>query len=467
MNEILLENLKALKIRYPTLYNELEQVRKINAYEIIQCAEGNKSIKVKQGDREFLLHSRYNPVKEAKSFAEEKLKGQEKINFLYGFGLGYHVMEMQKILPGDSRLYIFDIDAAIFMEAMTYNDLTGVINAGNIHLEIHLDLRKVLEEMQEVLRESRHVNVILHVPSVQAIPEQLQDFKFVLEDWNIRKSVDDKYGEMLYENYLSNRKNIRRNVYELFGKFSGIPFVIVSAGPSLEKNIDTLKYVKNKAVIISVGQALKLLLNKGITPDLFVAIDPQEAVYDIIKGIEDIGIPAVFLATASRKAVEEYKGPKFIAVQDKAYALENEKKHLVQTGGSVATTSIDIALQMGANPIILTGQDLAFTDNKHHASGYVHTNGEVDVKPLKNMRTVKGASGEMLYTTLGLLSYKRWIENRIEEEKDITFINATEGGAFIKGADHITLEAAIDKYMTKIYQVDNIIKNIVVQKHQD
>lgn len=464
MSGALRKNMEALKIRYPKIYRELEQAHKINEYEIIECADGNKSIKVKQVGRGFLLHSRYNPAKEAENFAGEKLKGQEKINFLYGFGLGYHVIEMQKILPGDSHLYVFDIDVAVFKEAMAYNDLTAIINDRNIHLEISLDLNHILEGMRSVLAKEGRVNVILHVPSVQAIPEQLQDFKFVLEDWNIRKSVDDKYGEMLYENYLSNRKNIRRNVYELFGKFSGIPFVIVSAGPSLEKNMHTLKYVKNKAVIISVGQALKLLLNKGITPDLFVAIDPQEAVYDIIKGIEDIGIPAVFLATASRKAVEEYKGPKFIAVQDKAYALENEKKHLVQTGGSVATTSIDIALQMGGNPIILIGQDLAFSDNKHHASGYVHTNGEVDVKPLKNMRTVKGASGELLYTTLGLLSYKRWIENRIEDEKDKIFINATEGGAYIKGAQHCSLETVIQERLTNSYDIGGIIQNIIAGK---
>jgi len=48
------------------------------------------------------------------------------------------------------------------------------------------------------------------------------------------------------------------------------------------------------------------------------------------------------------------------------------------------------------------------------------------------MRRVKGQNGEMLYTSLGLLSYKYWIEKQDTKEKRI-FINATEGGAYIEG----------------------------------
>jgi len=42
----------------------------------------------------------------------------------------------------------------------------------------------------------------------------------------------------------------------------------------------------------------------------------------------------------------------------------NSSEHLVDSGGSVATTILDIAIKMGGNPIILVGQDLAYVDGK-------------------------------------------------------------------------------------------------------
>ena len=122
---------------------------------------------------------------------------------------------------------------------------------------------------------------------------------------------------------------------------------------------------------------------------------------------------------------------------------------------------MDIALQMGGKTIIMVGQDLAYSDNRKHVSGHVHVNGQDSIKPINTMRTVKSANGETLYTTLGLLSFKRWIENRIQDEPDKKFINATEGGAFIKGAEHKGLGAAIEQYLKEDYKIDEMIQNII------
>lgn len=460
---ILEKNLETLEKKYPDLYRRLKRkdIGIPENLEVLDCRDGNKTLKAKCGGRMFLLHSMYDPVAEAERFAREKINGASGINLLYGFGMGYHVRKLLDLLPDNGELHVFDINSGVFVAAMMCNDLTDIVSDRRVTLEISDSLGDILPPMEKLLTKECGMNVILHVPSVQIIPDEMEDFKFVMEDWNIRKSVDEKYGSLLSDNRSSNLLLLKRNVGEFFDKFTGMPFLIVSAGPSLEKNVDLIKEIEGRAVIISAGSALKFLLKRGIKPDFFVLIDPMEIIYKQVEGIEDIDVTAIFLSTACRLAVQEYKGPKFAAIQDESHMSDGEEKFLIKTGGSVATTALDIALKMGANPVIFVGQDLAYQGDKHHISEYVHNDYLGDIKPVDNMRKVKGQDGELLNTTLGLLSYKRWIENRIRDEADVVFINSTEGGAFIKGAKHISLKETIDTYLTRSYHIKGMIDSVI------
>ncbi len=61
----------------------------------------------------------------------------------------------------------------------------------------------------------------------------------------------------------------------LFGAFAGTPAVICGAGPSLEKEIDTLRGVQDNALIFAGGSALNVLAKAGITPHFAAALDPD------------------------------------------------------------------------------------------------------------------------------------------------------------------------------------------------
>jgi hypothetical protein len=60
----------------------------------------------------------------------------------------------------------------------------------------------------------------------------------------------------------------------------------------------------------------------------------------------------------------------------------------IQSGGSVATSAFDLLLNMGCNPIILFGQDLAYTGREIHCSGtFIMTTG-CKITRLKNLDTI-------------------------------------------------------------------------------
>ena len=105
-------------------------------------------------------------------------------------------------------------------------------------------------------------------------------------------------------------------------------------------------------------------------------------------------------------------------------------------GGSVAHTCIDMANMLGCSPIVLVGQDLAYTYDKHHSDTATY---ERD-KTLKyeSQITVEDVFGNQVKTTLTLNHFRKKLEDYIalyQSKTDVEFINCSYG-AKIEGAAH-------------------------------
>jgi len=91
--------------------------------------------------------------------------------------------------------------------------------------------------------------------------------------------------------------------------------------------------------------------------------------------------------------------------------------------------------------IIFVGLDLAFTGNVDHATSTPtrETINEDKAIPVEDIY------GNMVYTSHNLNIYRQWIEKRIAKVKGIEFIDATEGGAKIKGMKINSLSNTIEE----------------------
>jgi hypothetical protein len=99
-------------------------------------------------------------------------------------------------------------------------------------------------------------------------------------------------------------------------------------------------------------------------------------------------------------------------------------------------------MYLGSRQIILLGQDLAFDGDKTHAEGYVY-----DMKvEQKDRIEVDGYYGGKIQTDYTFNLYREFLEHRIQTI-DAHIVNATEGGSYIKGAEHISLKEAYEKYI--------------------
>ena len=63
--------------------------------------------------------------------------------------------------------------------------------------------------------------------------------------------------------------------------------MVVSAGPSLGKNLELLKEIRDRVVVIAVQTTLKPLLNCGITPDFVTSLDYHEVGTRFYEGLDE------------------------------------------------------------------------------------------------------------------------------------------------------------------------------------
>ncbi|HEY8889401.1 MAG TPA: 6-hydroxymethylpterin diphosphokinase MptE-like protein [Clostridium sp.] len=398
---------------------------------IINTRESNVTLVVEN----VFLHSKYYPLKEGKKFIElnEKFYKSKDVVMVYGLGLGYHIKELLRRCNENCKIYIFDADKEIL-------DIAD--NLGNLE-DLRKDKRvKIFDNysqkfLQNFMKVAELVDdILIYKPCVKLLSDEYITLKNILEDYNVAKIAVERFSKVMSENYEHNLRLITPTIKEFFNKINvkGKTVIIVAAGPSLDYDINTLKKLNGKVKIFTVGRALETLMKNGVYPEMITIIDPQEVVCNQLKGYENLNIPLCFLSTASRWAVSNYNGPKYMF-----YNEQNKDNIIINTGKTVAVATLDIAIKGGAKEIIFVGQDLGFLDNKSHA-GTIN-----DVLEDGGYKKVLSVSGSMINTNDGYMYFKRQIEKEIEENHNVRFINCSKG-ARIKGTVEMELEE-VKKYI--------------------
>lgn len=380
-----------------------------------------------------LLHSMYHPLKEAFNFAKYRSNDVNNKNHIviYGVGLGYHVLELLKTINEKSTVDLFDIDDEMVEVAMQYGVLKEILNDSRIRF-FHGYNEEIMSKLSLSIKSSDAF--IVFKPAIRVLTQEYINFKEAMDRFEIGVIELERHGNIAQENFTLNSK-IQYNTIEKFYENYNVKdktVVIVAAGPSLSLNIQKLKKIREKVLVFAVGSALRPLMNAGIKPDMITIIDPQEIVYNQIQGYENLDIPLCFLSTASNLTVTKYEGPKFMFYNSKT---ENENV-IIETGKSVATAALSIAIKGQANTIIFVGQDLAYLNNKAHCDDYVHDDYTINSNLTKK---VEGIDGSLLNTTAGWMYFKKWIEDKISENSQVKFINSS-AGARIKGTIELGLE---------------------------
>ncbi len=472
--ELFKSNLALLNQTQPELARRLESVRPSGRYEAEPSRSGATALFYLHADgSRKTLHSSYDPVKEAERFADS-LDIQGSLHFwVTGLGLGYHLVELVKRIPPSARVFIVEKEIEVAHLALTHSDLTPVLAHPGVRL--HVGIRP--DEVNAVLGDARtefglngHVAVAFK-PLVDAEADYYAalglNLDKALRESRIDLATKAAFSQSFYRNILENWDALLDSpgIAQLQDSLSGVPCVVVSAGPSLDKNAALLKSAGDKALIVTVATALKALRNAGIRPDFVMANDPDRSTLRAFgPGAPEPDLWLVYDPCVPADIVECFAGHRLAAESGAALSQWLARNHLAHgslgTVLSVAHAAYQFARHLGCTPIILTGQDLAFDRTRMHCSGSFYdqfhcdrVNERLPVQSLEQQKfegyaeslgTLSDVFGQPAATTLALDAYRNRFAEVIGGAADV--INATEGGIPIPGVENRTLREALHRH---------------------
>ncbi|GAB4268702.1 MAG: DUF115 domain-containing protein [Candidatus Rifleibacteriota bacterium] len=486
------KNLGLLK-RFSALYNlVLNEQKRFNeeVYRLERAKTGVPALIINQADAKPLsYHSKYDPVKEASRQVDASYEGQTHI-LLLGFGLGYMAEEIVKRLEknlNSPQIFVVEPDPLVFISALRARDLTHLLSDVRLVWCVGMTPDQIGDYWNSTLDWTLldKLAIVDHPPSMSRFRKI---FDRVVE--KIRYLCNRSKGNLVtlmhagfafHSNNFANLANsfLLPGIDRLFGKFQGVPAIIVAAGPSLDKNMHLLKNIKGKFPIIAVDTAFRQLVANGIKPDIVCAADPSyensldfvgvEEEVNVILALEPMTHPDIFASFKGAKMVMTFGGGLYPIAKD-----FREPVGKLICWGSIATTVYDLALKIGADPVVFIGLDLSFQDGRLHARGsysddllYEKVNPYTSVEhettdyiATRGSYKIVKPDGTVIYTDQNMKLYKDWFEDQFRQT-DRKIINATEGGAVDKYVELSTLAEVIDKYSDKSTDVAGILNEAI------
>lgn len=411
-----------------------------------------------------------NLEEEINYFYQNILKKTLRYPFVCIYGIG-NALLIKNLVKHYKHLFVFESEIELFILALNVVDLSEELCSGKFYLidicepkmELQLSIlfdQKDMFEWLDLYEMFINCNFYkLYYQDIILKTDQIciDNIFMVIRNFN----PSGHLTAVCYKQFLQNIPNLlqsipfQRLLNERKAKFDTA--VVVSAGPSLHKQLALLKQYQENVIIFCADGALSMLENKGIVADYVLNLDIKDLAIEFFnhsKSLDYSKTTAILAAGTHPNVVNclRDKLPYCIALKDEYL---HKQFHLddfgyIDTGTHVSHFSYTLALALGFKNIIMIGQDLAFDEKGNsHSKDFVfgerfdHT---VEIPTLKVLSYA--GKGEVL-THIAWNDYRIKLEYLIAKNSKINFYNATEGGAYINFAKNISFKECCERFFTQ------------------
>lgn len=420
--------------------------------------------------KKYPLHSNYSAQKEAETWFAGLDLTDVQVLYVHGVGLGYGYDAAKKWLQEDPERYLvfLEHDMAVFHRLLETEKGTEILDDKQVQIHIFTDLKD-----GEPMFEWLCWYFVLSRFDVTALPAYGRDYSDLFQELRIKISHDAvvknsivgeymRFGSSFYRNFYLNLLSLERSYFgnALFDQFQNVPAVICGAGPSLNKNIDVLKTLTDRALIFAGGSGMNVLNNYGLTPHFGAGIDPNPLQYARLISNQAYEVPYFYRGRMFHEAFKLIHGPRLYVTGTGGYYTADWFEEMlgiegeyIDEGHNVVNFCIEIANALGCNPIVLVGLDLAYTGMSSYADGVIKDAKmeEEEIKQTKDLDSSaflrEDINGELVYTLWKWVAESEWISEFAKRNPEREVINATEGGLGFKGIPNMTLSDVKEKYL--------------------
>ncbi|EPS3560360.1 motility associated factor glycosyltransferase family protein [Campylobacter jejuni] len=409
-----------------------------------------------------------NLEEELNFFYQSILEKTPRYPFVCIYGIG-NALLIKNLAKHYKHLFVFESEIELFILALSMIDLSEELKVYKVvlfdcvakDLEIQIamifDQQSILEylSLYEMFISS-HYYLKYYETSILSLNElciksasvairnaDITCFLPLLTHGQFLQNIPFMLESIPFQRILNERKNKFENA------------IVVSAGPSLTKQLSLLKAYQEKAVIFCADGALSMLEKEGIIPDYVTNLDCRDLAMKFFQNKENLKQSIIALECATHPNVVRSLNAEncMIVLRNKAlYQRFNLNDFgYIDTGTHVSHFSYTLALALGFKNIIMIGQDLAFDEEGNsHSKGFSYGeqfSGEKTVPTLKAQ--AYAGKGEVL-------THITWNDYRIKLEylfacndQKAKFYNATEGGARINFTEELSFKECCEKLLTK------------------
>ncbi|ELS7675654.1 motility associated factor glycosyltransferase family protein, partial [Campylobacter jejuni] len=406
-----------------------------------------------------------NLEEELNFFYQSILEKTHRYPFICIYGIG-NALLIKNLSKHCKHLFVFESEIELFILALSTIDLSEELKVYKVvlfdcvakDLEIQIamifDQQSILEylSLYEMFISS-HYYLKYYETSILSLNElciksasvairnaDITCFLPLLTHGQFLQNIPSMLESIPFQRILSQRKNKFENA------------IVVSAGPSLTKQLPLLKAYQDKAVIFCADGALSMLEKEGIVPDYVTNLDFTDLAMKFFQNKENKTSLNVLSCATHLSLVHFLDNKSVVLRDDPLYQRFNLNDFgYIDTGTHVSHFSYTLALALGFKNIIMIGQDLAFDEEGNsHSKGFdfgEKFSGEENIDKLKV--PAYAGKGEVL-------THITWNDYRIKLEylfacndQKAKFYNATEGGARINFTEELSFKECCEKLLTK------------------
>ncbi|EAL1145438.1 motility associated factor glycosyltransferase family protein [Campylobacter coli] len=406
-----------------------------------------------------------NLEEEINFFYQSILEKTHRYPFICIYGIG-NALLIKNLSKHYKHLFVFESEIELFILALSTIDLSEELCSGKIYLvdieEERVDIQLlILFDMKDISEYlslyEMFVNNVYYKKFYEDIWHKADELcekniKVVIRNLGSNSDLSFECYSHLLQNIPSMLESIpfQRILNERKNKFDNA--IVVSAGPSLTKQLPLLKACQDKAVIFCADGALSMLEKEGIVPDYVTNLDFTDLAMKFFQNKEN-KTSLNILSCATYPNLVHFLDNKSVILRDDPLCQRFNLNDFgyIGTGAHVSHFSYTLALALGFKNIIMIGQDLAFDEEGNsHSKGFdfgEKFSGEENIDKLKV--PAYAGKGEVL-------THITWNDYRIKleylfacNEQKAKFYNATEGGARINFTEELSFKECCEKLLTK------------------
>ncbi len=456
----------------------------LNFIQTKTCSRFNMDENLNIYDKTHNIFIYENLEEEINYFYQNILEKTLRYPFICIYGMG-NALLIKNLAKHYKHLFVFENEIELFILALSITDFSQELESGIIYLidttevKMSFQLSMLFDQYDTFEWLSLYEMFIsctyykkYYENYILEIDKKCQEIiHVVIRNFN----PGDALITLCYKQFLQNISKILNSIplQRLFSerknKFKNA--IVVSAGPSLSKQLSLLKEYQEKALIFCADGALNTLLQENIKPDYILNLDFKDLPCKFFSNLEGCEDAIFLLAATTHPSVV-----KLLEKQNKTLVIGNvsyyryyhlEEFGYLDIGTHVSHFSYTMALALGCKNIIMIGQDLAFDKEGNSHTKDFALGKDADVKlNFPTLRVPAYANKGEVLTHMAWNDYRVKLEYLFARNTQAKFYNATEGGARINFTEELSFKECCENILQEVKPKFDMPKVLTANRSQ-